>query len=130
VRSLSAGQAGRCAALSALADHRNRRIVSTVRERDAPSSEDELGARLAAGTVGTVRASLHHVHLPVLADAGLVEYDPGAGRVAAVDHPLLDALGDDSRAAGSGSTGEPAEESGDDRPVEAATCEVGCTSGS
>jgi hypothetical protein len=244
VRSLSAGQAGRCAALSALADHRNRRIVSTVRERDAPSSKDELAARLAAGTdelptaaarergrsirlhlvhavlpelddaglvrwdrtsglvaaaahplfddagieqllaageewddefsavarerrlvlldalarrdeamdrrelaaavhgrearrpdaepstVGAVRASLHHVHLPVLADAGLVEYDPGAGRVAAADHPLLDALGDDSRAAGSGSTGEPAEESGDDRSVEAATGEVGCTSGS
>lgn len=32
-----------------------------------------------------VRTALHHVHLPVLDTAGLVEYDPDGGRVVVAD---------------------------------------------
>lgn len=35
---------------------------------------------------------LHHVHLPALKDAGLIEYDPDSRRVVSADAAALDAV--------------------------------------
>lgn len=39
-----------------------------------------------------VVASLQHVHLPTLASANVIEYDPDTGRVAYTGHSALDAV--------------------------------------
>ena len=67
-----------------LSDRRRREILSVLSESRGQLDIDELADRLAAAdrasTGGAdesdVRVSLHHVHLPKLASAGIVEYDP------------------------------------------------------
>jgi hypothetical protein len=72
---------------------RDRRIVCYyLREHGSASVEtlaDLVTGWIAAGPGpdesvdhGEVRIALHHVHLPSLDAAGVVEYDPEAGRVA------------------------------------------------
>lgn len=79
--------------LSTLLQHSRRRYVLWYLDRNAgPTSIDILSRRIAAHEAETtagptqrderaVRSSLHHVHLPMLVDAGLVTYDAQQGVV-------------------------------------------------
>ncbi len=77
----------------ALSNERRRRVLSMLSEETTPLDVAELAHVVATaetadqphGTlddhVTRVHTSLHHVHLPKLADLGLVEYDPATGTV-------------------------------------------------
>lgn len=95
---------GQCAteigvSLRILRSPRRRHALACVGERDAPIERDSLAERIADrevasgdqvgdSTVANVATELHHVHLPMLAEANLVEYDPQSGRVGATDSTL------------------------------------------
>ncbi|WP_435177722.1 DUF7344 domain-containing protein [Halorussus sp. AFM4] len=80
-------------AFELLADGRRRRAVAALRETDGATTLGDLAEATAARVDGVdraavptdrrerVAASLHHCHLPKLADAGVVEYDPDESRV-------------------------------------------------
>jgi len=82
--------------LSCLA-HERRRVVLTVLDgRSGPVPQQavahevvcrERGVDPSAEAVESALRSLHHVHLPKLADAGLVEFDREAGTVTGADRP-------------------------------------------
>jgi hypothetical protein len=77
--------------LRLLADERNRRLLRSLDESDDPVST--------ASDDPQVRARLHHVHLPKLVEAGLVDWDPRNDvivRGPAFDEivPLLEAVDD------------------------------------
>lgn len=88
-------------ALSALA-HEHRRLALTVLKDEGPTSlptlardalrrgPDDLG--LGTGTVDDLVVSLAHVHLPKLAEADLIAYDPETGHVTYSDHPALETV--------------------------------------
>ncbi len=66
-----------------IADDRRRRVVRALAERDAVAvSPGDIAADLesewAARNRAAIAAELHHVHLPKLDDAGVVEYDAEA----------------------------------------------------
>lgn len=68
---------------------RRRTALRALADRDAPLSLSELAddvvdRREEADDSAAVRTALHHVHLPKLAEVGIVEYDPEANRVTAV----------------------------------------------
>ncbi|MFB6195441.1 MAG: ArsR family transcriptional regulator [Haloplanus sp.] len=79
-----------------LADATNREILTVLGEADQPLDVETLAARLVDRDIAVVRAaehddrtdrwaaSLHHNHLPKLASAGLVAYDPDTNTVASV----------------------------------------------
>ena len=85
----------------ALADGRRRTILDVLSHQLTPIYTDtlarELGAKeqgiaeaeVPADTVDEILAQLTHVHLPKLADTGLVEYDSGEQTVAYAGHPQL-----------------------------------------
>ncbi len=87
-----------------LADGNRRRVLSYL--SDAPADDvtfDELCERLSdsagrgagittQGGRDRLALRLHHEHLPKLADAGLVEYDPRRGRVSYSEHPAVESL--------------------------------------
>lgn len=76
-----------------LLDSRRRRVLlSVLAERDDSVSVGELARRVAEAeseddtlasvdTASDIRIDLHHVHLPLLDDCGVVEYDWTARRV-------------------------------------------------
>jgi hypothetical protein len=73
-------------AFGALSHARRRHVVDCLRGRDSTSLTalaDDVAARERRAEVDanpdaeTVAVSLYHVHVPKLADAGLVVYDPG-----------------------------------------------------
>jgi len=79
--------------LELLANSRRRYVLSTLAGTGMPVTVDDLALGLAAWESGTspaevdearrnrLAASLHHVHLPKLSEAGLVAYDPVGKRV-------------------------------------------------
>lgn len=86
--------------LSALAVVRRRQLLSELRA-EGSITDLELARRLAseecttdppAGSprVGRLRTEIHHVHLPKLADVGMVEWDPSDSTVALADAPALE----------------------------------------
>jgi hypothetical protein len=76
-----------------LADERRRTVVAVLLEQTAPITVETLARRVAArdadaspanvptADVDEVHVSLHHVHLPKMAQAGLLTYDAGDGVV-------------------------------------------------
>jgi hypothetical protein len=74
-----------------LADDRRRTALGVLTEREPPITLEALAEEVAAresdaggreaDPVDRIRVELHHVHLPVLAENDLVEYDWRAGRV-------------------------------------------------
>jgi DNA-binding transcriptional ArsR family regulator len=74
--------------LEVLSDPYRRRALRYLSDRTDPVSLAELAdgvaestAETSGRTVETVKLALHHVHLPKLAQAGLVEYSPNHGNV-------------------------------------------------
>ena len=75
-----------------LAVRRRRIALSVLAEREPPINVDSLGQAVAERERSVpnerathhVRMSLHHAHLPKLADAGLIEYDWERGVVEGV----------------------------------------------
>ena len=87
------------AVIANLTNTRRRIIFSVLADEDGPLSRDELAQEVAARDPNSDTQSdeekllllLHHIHLPKLADAGLVEYDADAGTVTYEGHPELEA---------------------------------------
>ncbi len=84
--------------LDALSNHTRRFVLYYLREHgDATRTElTDVVTGWLATTAGNAadrstreqkRIALQHVHLPKLAECGLVEYEPEAGVVALADHP-------------------------------------------
>lgn len=80
----------------ALADERRRQILSILVEKTLPMDAQTLAKTLAdrAGTDDTDRILImcYHVHLPLLADAGLIEYSRDERSVHGVDEAVSNAL--------------------------------------
>ncbi|WP_331233248.1 DUF7344 domain-containing protein [Natronorarus salvus] len=91
-------ESGLDAIFGALATERRRSIVRCLADHGSPLTLDVLADVLAsaehsAGTerpnseaVDEVYTSLYHVHLPKLADAGIVEYDRQGDTVSRAEH--------------------------------------------
>lgn len=96
-----AGDESLDALFDALADPRRRAALSVLADASGPTSTTALARAVAAREDGrrpqtvpadrveAVRVSLIHAHLPRLADADLVTYDPDASVVAYDGHPDL-----------------------------------------
>lgn len=88
--------------LRSLADDRRQTVLSILQERDRSLSLEALSEGVAAAeravltdeltqeTTNAVAISLHHSHLPMLAEAGVVDYDQKRQTVEYTGHPLLD----------------------------------------
>lgn len=64
--------------INLLADEGRRHVLAVLRDTDEPLSVADLAnslARREAGDAKQRKITLHHRHLPKLADADLVEYD-------------------------------------------------------
>jgi len=76
-----------------LSVYRRRLALEALESRDVPVPLEDLAAEIARReaalddlspeTSERVAVDLHHCHLPMLADAGVVDYDSAAGRVVA-----------------------------------------------
>lgn len=86
---------------SLLADRQRREVLAYLSETDDGTAEvDALVDHLAGEGLDRheVVTALHHVHLPKMADAGVVEYDRRSGTVRYTGDPsvetTLEAVGD------------------------------------
>lgn len=75
--------------LELLSRERRRRVLYYLMNNSGAASVDDI-AEHAAGTgddaADDVAVGLHHTHLPRLADAGVIDYDRGAGWVSLADN--------------------------------------------
>jgi len=78
-----------------LAAKHRRRALDVLAEQTTPVDLETLAAAVAAHegeagadeeTVEQVTISLHHTHLPLMADVGVVDYDPDATLVESYPH--------------------------------------------
>ena len=77
-----------------------RRVVAALSNRTAPVPLADLATALESGEGSgppdrrhrDLRTELHHVHLPKLADAGVLDYDPGTTTVTATRTARLGAV--------------------------------------
>lgn len=88
--------------LGGLIDRRRRRILSILADRDGGVTERKLATRLAVAERGgapesvsaeeirRITVQLEHVHLPKLADVGLVRWEGTGESVTPTDHPAYD----------------------------------------
>ncbi|WP_423999207.1 DUF7344 domain-containing protein [Haloarcula salina] len=84
-----------------LSSSRRRTVIDALADRSGPVSLDSLSRSVAAlepeadpdddSTVRTIAVSLHHTHLPKMADHGVLEYDADANRVDPSLTPLRNA---------------------------------------
>ena len=77
-----------------LADERRRAVLSVLADRDGPVGLSDLARAVAdltgddaSDAVDRLRVSLHHQHLPKIADAGLIAYDLDRKSVYPTDVP-------------------------------------------
>jgi hypothetical protein len=82
-----------------LVDHQRRVLLQCLRNTEASLSVSGLVTELTQGddrepTERDVEAEIavHHIHLPKLADAGVIEYDQSAQQAAYIAPPQVDAL--------------------------------------
>jgi hypothetical protein len=81
----SLSSARRRAVITALDDARTPVSLSELAESITTDETESVGER-SPDSVRSVTTSLHHVHLPKLDAADVVEYDVEAGEVAVGDH--------------------------------------------
>ncbi|GAB3041210.1 DUF7344 domain-containing protein [Natronobiforma cellulositropha] len=90
--------AGWDATLTALADERRRTVLAVFADASVPLTPAALARRVATRELEDeptdeetrrVQTALHHVHLPALVEADLLEYE--GERVTASVHPIVDA---------------------------------------
>lgn len=95
-----------------LADSRRQLALRVLDEHESPVTLRDLANEIVtrehdaalpnvpSSAVRDVHASLHHVHLPKLSDADVIDYDTTRNRVTGVDHddlqPMLSLLPDDA----------------------------------
>ncbi|ODR80228.1 hypothetical protein BG842_06110 [Haladaptatus sp. W1] len=82
-----------------LADHRRRVLLQCLRNTDASLSVSALVTELtqrdeqvSPDESTNTEIAVHHIHLPKLADAGVVEYDQSAQQATYSAPPQVDAL--------------------------------------
>lgn len=87
------------AVVGSMTDDRLRKVLSVLESGEESVRRDVLAHKIAAreangeswaDALDSVRTELHHVHLPKLEGAGLVEYDVDDGTVTYQDHPSDD----------------------------------------
>ncbi|SDD92854.1 hypothetical protein [Natrinema hispanicum] len=86
-------------AFTILADTRRRYALYHLTRQDAPVSFDNLVTQVAAKETDTepdavdnesfnaVASAMHHVHLPMLSERGVVTYEANPGEIKLVDDP-------------------------------------------
>lgn len=72
-----------------LASERRRDAISELAGASAPVELEDLAAHLANGDEAETRIELHHVHLPMMAEMGILEYDHERTRVTTHCDPRL-----------------------------------------
>ncbi|WP_227357341.1 DUF7344 domain-containing protein [Haladaptatus salinisoli] len=82
-----------------LADHRRRVLLQYLRDNEAPMPISALVTALTQRVEQIspdentdIEITVHHIHLPKLADAGVIEYDQSAQQAAYTAPPQVDAL--------------------------------------
>ena len=86
-RVLSVGR--RRTALDVLSHEFQEIHVETLAREVAATERGVAGQAVPGEDVAAIRQTLFHVHLPLMDDAGVVEYDPDARTVAYAGHPAL-----------------------------------------
>ena len=86
------------AAFSLFRDELRLRALDLLADETTPVAVPTLASRLSerlderSVSAAELERQLHHVHLPVLADSGVIAYEPAAKQIATVDDDRLDTL--------------------------------------